>query len=508
MKKIRSLFVIGCMLSTVFMFSAFNAEAQDYTKSTASLTSYYISPTGSDSNPGTKSAPFKTLMKAQSVASPGDTVYIRGGVYDDFKVAKTDNKFEDVFNYVNNIYKSGITYEAYPGDPRPVFDFKNVPTNKRVAAFFVKQGVTGVNFKGFDVTGIKVGDQKQSSAFRIRGQANFWNVSVHDNAAIGFYYIDGSSGIVYDSDAYNNIGPTDKSAGNIDGFGGHGGSVVFINDRSWHNSDDGFDTIRANGPMIFDHDWSFDNRGNQNGVGDQNGFKVGGYAYDTTGIPDPVPVHTVEYCLSANNGGNNFYANHQPGQSANWMNNTAYAGKSGYGADFNMLERVSPSNINNIPGYREVLHNNIAYMGTLTENDNTPPKNETNNSWTIDGGLQITPKDFYSLDMTQLTAPRKPDGSLPDVTFMQPVPNSPLYKHGLGYLADKKDPVSSLQKLVKVFTQYGRIDNHGISNSLQVKLKHHDLSAFIHEVKAQSNKHIDKGIAHVLVLEAKALISK
>lgn len=498
--------MIGCMLAAMFTISFVNASAADRTNSTTGSTTYFISPTGSDSNPGTKSAPFKSLMKAQSVASPGDTVYIRGGVYDDFKVAKTDNRFESVFNYVIDIYKSGITYEAYPGDERPVFDFENVPTNQRVAAFFVGEDVTGVNFKGFDVTGVKVGNQKQSSVFRIAGRANFWNVIVHDNAAIGFYYIDDSSGIVYNSDAYNNIGPTARSAQNIDGFGAHGGSVVFINDRAWNNSDDGFDSINVEGPVIYHHDWAFNHQGNEDGLGNQNGFKIGGYAYRTTGIPDPVPVHTVEYCLSANNGANNFYANHQPGQSAYWINNTAY--NPGYGANFNMLERVSPTDIHNIPGYREILHNNIAYKGTITSNDNTPPKNETNNSWTINGGLNITPEDFYSLDMTQLTAPRKADGSLPDVTFMKPVPTSPLYKHDLGYLADKKNPVSSLQRLVTVLTKDGWIDNHGISNSLQVKLKNHDLSAFIHEVKAQSNKHIDKGIAHALVLEANALTTK
>lgn len=58
------------MLTALFMtFSAYAA---------ASTTSYYVSTTGSDSNPGTKSKPFKSLMKAQSAASSGDTVYIRG----------------------------------------------------------------------------------------------------------------------------------------------------------------------------------------------------------------------------------------------------------------------------------------------------------------------------------------------------------------------------------------------------------------------------------------------
>ena len=42
---------------------------------------YYVSTTGSDSNPGTISQPFATIQKAADVATYGDTVYIRGGVY-------------------------------------------------------------------------------------------------------------------------------------------------------------------------------------------------------------------------------------------------------------------------------------------------------------------------------------------------------------------------------------------------------------------------------------------
>ena len=34
---------------------------------------YYVSPAGLDSNAGTKSAPFKTLAKANTVATSGDT---------------------------------------------------------------------------------------------------------------------------------------------------------------------------------------------------------------------------------------------------------------------------------------------------------------------------------------------------------------------------------------------------------------------------------------------------
>ena len=42
---------------------------------------YYVSPTGSDSNSGTLSSPWFTLNKAWSYVSAGDIIYMRGGTY-------------------------------------------------------------------------------------------------------------------------------------------------------------------------------------------------------------------------------------------------------------------------------------------------------------------------------------------------------------------------------------------------------------------------------------------
>jgi hypothetical protein len=515
-KRIAAAVAGVCVMGALVVIDPAKASATDHTQGSdlsvlgalAAAPSpdshaYFISPSGSDSNPGTKSAPFKTLMKAQSAASAGDLVYIRGGIYNQFEIPETNNPFEDVYHYVNDINKSGITYSAYPGDDRPVFDFSNVPSDQRVAGFYVETQVTNVNFIGFDVTGVKVGDQKQSEAFRIAGGANFVNMAAHDNEAIGFYYTMDGTGVVLNSDSYNNIGPTALSAGNTDGFGAHAKNVWFINDRAWHNSDDGYDSITSEGRVTYVNDWSFDHHGNQNGVGDQNGFKVGGYAYRTDGLPDPIPLHTVINCMSADNGANNFYANHQPGQSAYWINNTAF--KPGYGANFNMLERVSRTSAENIAGYREVLHNNVAYSGPLTSNDNTPAENETNNSWTIDGGLDVTAGDFESLDMEQLTAPRKTDGGLPDVSFMKPVTGSGLQKYGLGYLADKGDPFATLQKLVTAYSGSGDIDDEGLRDSLLNKLQDHELAAFTQELEAQSQKHISQYAVDTLILVANAI---
>ena len=42
---------------------------------------YYVSTTGSNTNPGTSTAPFKTFEKAVSVLAPGDTLQVMPGTY-------------------------------------------------------------------------------------------------------------------------------------------------------------------------------------------------------------------------------------------------------------------------------------------------------------------------------------------------------------------------------------------------------------------------------------------
>jgi hypothetical protein len=42
---------------------------------------YYVSPSGVDTNPGTLAQPYRTVQKAATVAVAGDTVLLRAGTY-------------------------------------------------------------------------------------------------------------------------------------------------------------------------------------------------------------------------------------------------------------------------------------------------------------------------------------------------------------------------------------------------------------------------------------------
>lgn len=82
--------VIGSLLAFILISLGFQNCSQtrlqvETETSLASITVtdgiYYVSVNGSDNNPGTINAPFRTIQKAASVMIPGDKCLIRGGIY-------------------------------------------------------------------------------------------------------------------------------------------------------------------------------------------------------------------------------------------------------------------------------------------------------------------------------------------------------------------------------------------------------------------------------------------
>ena len=83
----------------------------------ASAATYYISPTGSDTTGnGTLASPWGSLKKAHDNLSPGDTVYARGGTYEN----SAGQDMQGARWTASGIPGSPITIAAYPGET-PVF---------------------------------------------------------------------------------------------------------------------------------------------------------------------------------------------------------------------------------------------------------------------------------------------------------------------------------------------------------------------------------------------------
>lgn len=410
---------------------------------------WYVSPSGDEAGTGTFEAPFAGIQKAQSVAQPGDTVYLRGGTYhmDVSQVAQ----YKDIWAYVHLMDKSGlpgcpIRYWAYPGET-PVFDFSAVkPQGYRIHAFQVVGSY--LHFKGFEVVGVQVTilEHTQSECFHNEGSHNTYEqLSMHDGQAIGFYLTKGSHNLVLNCDAYNNADVTseNKKGGNVDGFGAHPskGSVgnVFRGCRAWFNSDDGFDCISASEGVIFDQCWAYGNGYTPSyaSMGDGSGFKVGGHGAAPSSInrlPAVIPSHTVTRCLAYRNKANGFYANHHVETGNTWLNNTAFKNK----VNFNMLSQriVHPGTdsayTEDVPGIRHMLHNNLSYSPTSAHVSNLGTSTESHNSFSADMNLSLGAVDFQSaLETVLMPAKRQPDGSLPLIGFMRPKAGSSQVDKGI-----------------------------------------------------------------------------
>lgn len=408
-----------------------------YVLSAAFCNVYYVAPNGNNANNGSNALPFATIQRAQDSANPGDTVYVRGGRY-----KMTESQIAEkvhIWAYVTNLTKSGeegkrINYWAYPGE-KPVFDLSDVkPEGLRIIAF----QVTGswIHLKGIEVIGVQVTikTHTQSECFENNGSNNiFEQLSMHDGQAIGIYCLNGSNNLFLNCDAYRNwdyISENGKG-GNTDGFGCHPrkGAVnnVFRGCRAWFNSDDGYDCINSAESVIFENCWAFYNGYSSDfaSQGDGNGFKAGGYGKTPVDkLPNPIPSHTVRFCLSVHNKASGFYSNHHIVGST-WINNTAYKNR----VNYNMLCRL-PDNVTEIDGCGHKMINNLGYLGNSETARLDKSKCDLRNNY-FDMNLDITDKDFLSLDESFLTAPRQADGSLPDVPFMKLNPKSNLIDNGV-----------------------------------------------------------------------------
>ena len=403
-----------------------------------SAKTYFIAVNGSDTNQGTKEAPFATIMQAQKVVEAGDTVYIRGGKYliTDIQLSRRQ-RLNKVINF---LYKSGesgklINYWAFPGE-RPVFDFSQIkPENSRVMAF----NVTGswIHLKGFEVTGVQVTmlGHTQSECFHNEGSNNIYeNLSMHDGQAIGFYLTDGSDNLILNCDAYRNWDYTSEGGrgGNTDGFGCHGkpGSVnnVFRGCRAWFNSDDGYDCIRAAETVTFENCWAMYNGYNADfkNLGDGNGFKAGGWGLKLDErVPDSIQGHIIRFCVAVGNKANGFYSNHHPVGSY-WLNNTAYRNS----VNFNMLNRNAEFT-EDLPGFGHTLINNLSFEPRNYDISqiNYDKCTLQNNSFQLK--LKLYANDFISLDEKLLVLPRNADGSLPNIDFMKSSKSSQVIDKGI-----------------------------------------------------------------------------
>lgn len=387
---------------------------------------YYVSPFGSDSNPGTIDQPFGSINRGQQAASPGDTVWLRGGVYE-YNAGAGASANAVLFN------KSGtpgnrINYWAFPGE-QPVFDFFNYQPVERIRGFSVTADY--LHFKGLELRGVQqiITNVNESWAIRVEGGGGDFNIfeelDLHHNEGPGLFIANGGNNLVLNSDSHHNYDP-DRGGENADGFGSHSNDDgnFFVGNRAWHNSDDGYDFINSPGVVVIEESWAWHNgyRPDTNiAAGNGAGIKAGGFLLNPANFPAPedVPRHVVSNSLSFDNRVQGFYANHHPG-AIEWINNTAFDNPRG----FDLINDVEPENWPAV----HYLRNNIAFdNGNNLANANQSLIDDEFNTW---NGLAANAADFLSLSSAGVDGPRQVDGSLPMLDFLRLAAGSDLIDAG------------------------------------------------------------------------------
>lgn len=121
---------------------------------------YYVSSTsGSDTNDGSITSPWKTIQKAADTVKPGDTVYVRGGNYNEKVTMKTSGTM--------NAY---ITFINYDGET-PIINGENqkVSNDDLENALILIPGKSYIKVIGFNVTNYVSTNKHIPAGIRVTG---------------------------------------------------------------------------------------------------------------------------------------------------------------------------------------------------------------------------------------------------------------------------------------------------------------------------------------------------
>ena len=129
---------------------------------------YYVAKNGSDSNPGTQAQPWLTIEKAATTAVAGDTVYIRGGTY---------NEYIQISSKLGSA-SSWLRFVNYPGET-VIIDGTGLTTP--IVRLF--------NDTYLELNGLQIQNSANSCAIFASGETdhlNFINLVIHDTYANAF----------------------------------------------------------------------------------------------------------------------------------------------------------------------------------------------------------------------------------------------------------------------------------------------------------------------------------
>jgi hypothetical protein len=365
---------------------------------------WYVATNGSDAGIGTITNPFFTIEKAVSVVQAGQTIFVRGGIY---------NLVAPIVIAKNGADGSLISLLASQGE-HPVLNFSGqVMSGSNVG---IKLTGSYWHIRGIDITG--AGD----NGMKIEGGSHniIENCAFYRNRDSGLQLDNGASlNNIVNCDSYYNADPPDY--GDADGFAAKltvGSGNFFFGCRAFKNCDDGWDGYLRGADDVStsaENCWSFENGYLEDGTdpganANGNGFKMGG-------SDDKTLKHnyTLKKCLAFKNKAKGFDQNNNKGTMILY-NCTGY---NNIVADYRITQALATGKV--------LIVKNCVDLGKTAEIGSFAQQEK--NSWL--SPFVVTTGDFTSIDATAAYGPRKTDGSLPDIEYMHLAPGSDLIDAGV-----------------------------------------------------------------------------
>jgi parallel beta-helix repeat protein len=221
--RVLALPLISCALSLLTHQPAWSAQ------------SYYVSVGGNDSNTGTIDSPFKSIQYAVYRTKPGDTVYVRGGVYDLGKEMGENNGI-DIGASNAGTPNAPITLRSYPGE-EVALDGSSIDPNKYSPSCIEIYQTRHIVVKGFEcrnskrdgivswgssyvqiqnnvihdvpAAGITVGNSRMNEVYDVLVQGNtVYNTNLQNRGTIGqgIQTLRSNNVRIVGNRVYNNLG--------------------------------------------------------------------------------------------------------------------------------------------------------------------------------------------------------------------------------------------------------------------------------------------------------------
>jgi len=373
----------------------------------------FVATDGSASGTGAEAQPFAALAQAVAVSQPGDVIVLRGGVYHHASTISIGTSR-------NATAAKPITVINHPGE-QPVFDFSNQPRGS---------GNIGIRLDAryWRMVGLTVRNAGHNG-IRMDGSHNrLERIVAHNNHDTGIHMAGSAShNLILNCDSYHNFNTTGRVGNNADGFGakfeGLGPGNHFYGCRSWENSDDGFDFWMAPNPVRVENCWAFGN-GDASVFGYPAGFDGGGNGFKLGGN-SVAGDHVVIRCMAFDNFG---YRNNSVGNAKGFDHNNNTGAltlihNTAYNNGRNFVIPNAPQG-----GGQHAFYNNLSALFTGVV-DLSAASVQQGNSW--QAASAVTASLFASLDTSLAKSPRQPDGSLPAIDLLRPLPGSFLVDGGV-----------------------------------------------------------------------------